>query len=164
MTHDQEEAFEVADRVVVMNRGRIEQTGTPTEVFEHPANPFVMDFLGNVNVFQGRVQSGQAVTGSLRLAYPEYPHAEPQAATLYMRPHELDIAIKQNGVPGLTANVLRVNPTGGIARIGLNSVEHDSEIQVDLSIERYTELQLKPGDTVFVLPKKVRVFIPDYVI
>ena len=119
VTHDQEEAFEVADRVVVMNQGRIEQAGTPAEVFEHPANPFVMDFLGNVNVFHGRVQSGHAMVGNLKLEYPEYPHAEPQAATLYMRPHELDIALKQNGVPGLRANVKRINPTGSVARIGL---------------------------------------------
>ena len=57
VTHDQEEAFEVADRVVVMNKGRIEQVGSPQEVFDHPATPFVMDFLGNVNVFHGRVES-----------------------------------------------------------------------------------------------------------
>jgi sulfate transport system ATP-binding protein len=67
VTHDQEEAFEVADRVVVMNHGRVEQAGTPAEVFERPANPFVMDFLGNVNVFHGRVQNGQAVVGNLKL-------------------------------------------------------------------------------------------------
>jgi sulfate/thiosulfate transport system ATP-binding protein len=164
VTHDQEEAFEVADRVVVMNHGKVEQTGTPADVFEHPANPFVMDFLGNVNVFHGRVQSGHALVGNLKLAYPDYPHAEPQAATLYMRPHELDIALVQNGTPGLRANVKRINPTGSVARIGLAAVDHDTDIQVDLSMERYAELKLKPGDTVFVLPKKVRIFMPDYVI
>jgi len=164
VTHDQEEAFEVADRVVVMNHGRVEQAGTPAEVFERPSNPFVMDFLGNVNVFHGRVQNGQAVLGSLKLDYPEYPHAEPQAATLYMRPHELEIALKQNGVPGLRANVKRVNPTGSIARVGLTATDHNTEIQVDLSMDRFAELKLKPGDSVFVLPKKVRVFMPDYVI
>ena len=164
VTHDQEEAFEVADRVVVMNHGRVEQAGTPGEVFERPANPFVMDFLGNVNVFHGRVQNGQAVVGNLKLDYPDYPHAEPQAATLYMRPHELEIALKQNGVPGLRANVKRVNPTGSIARVGLMATDHGSEIQVDLSMDRFAELNLKPGDTVFVLPKRVRVFMPDYVI
>ena len=60
VTHDQEEAFEVADEVVVMNKGRIEQLGSPREVFDHPTNPFVMDFLGQVNVFSGRVQNGPA--------------------------------------------------------------------------------------------------------
>jgi sulfate transport system ATP-binding protein len=81
-----------------------------------------------------------------------------------MRPHELDIALTQNGVPSLKANVKRINPTGSVARIGLSSVDDETEIQVDLSLDRYAELKLKPGDTVFVLPKKVRVFMPDYVI
>jgi len=67
VTHDQEEAFEVADRVVVMNAGQIEQEGTPEAVFEHPANPFVMDFLGQVNVFHGRVVAGKAIVGELEL-------------------------------------------------------------------------------------------------
>ncbi|HZO05119.1 MAG TPA: sulfate ABC transporter ATP-binding protein, partial [Solirubrobacterales bacterium] len=76
VTHDQEEAFEVADHVVVMNEGKIEQVGTPAEVFEHPANAFVMDFLGNVNVFHGRVEGGKAVVSGLEVEYPEYPHGE----------------------------------------------------------------------------------------
>ncbi|MFM8433880.1 MAG: sulfate/molybdate ABC transporter ATP-binding protein, partial [Planctomycetia bacterium] len=60
VTHDQEEAFELADTVVVMNHGRIEQQGTPDDVFDHPDTPFVMDFLGNVNVYHGRVENGRA--------------------------------------------------------------------------------------------------------
>src|SRR4051794_3829714 len=91
VTHDQEEAFEVADRVVVMRAGRVEQSGTPQEIFEHPANAFVMDFLGNVNVFHGRVQNGRAHVGSVHLPYPDYPHAEEQKASVYVRPHELEI-------------------------------------------------------------------------
>ena len=70
VTHDQEEAFEVADRVVVMNQGRIEQVGSTDEVFEHPANPFVMDFLGNVNVLPGG-----GARGSLFLPGAEQPIA-----------------------------------------------------------------------------------------
>lgn len=164
VTHDQEEAFEVADRVVVMNQGKIEQVGSPAEVFDHPANAFVMDFLGHVNVFHGRVESGRAHLGNMALDYPEYPHDTPQPATLYMRPHELDISLKQNGVPGLRANVRRVNPAGSVARIGLTASDHEADIQVDLSLDRLAELNLKPGDSVFVLPRKVRVFIPEYVI
>ena len=74
VTHDQEEAFEVADRVVVMNQGRIEQDGTPEEVFEHPATPFVMNFLGQVNIFHGRVQGGKALLGPLSLEFPNIRH------------------------------------------------------------------------------------------
>ena len=91
VTHDQEEAFEVADQVVVMNHGRSSRLALPHEVFEHPANPFVMDFLGNVNVFHGRVQNGRATLGTMEVDCPEYPHDEERAATLYVRPHELEI-------------------------------------------------------------------------
>ena len=65
VTHDQEEALEVADRIVVMNKGQIEQIGTPDEVYEHPANPFVMNFLGSVNLFHARVHDGEAHLGPL---------------------------------------------------------------------------------------------------
>src|SRR5213594_2904871 len=65
VTHDQEEAFEVADRVAIMYRGHIEQVGSPSEIFEQPASPFVMGFLGNVNVLRGHVQRGRAVVGGL---------------------------------------------------------------------------------------------------
>ena len=75
VTHDQEEALEVADRVVVMNKGRIEQQGTPQEVWEHPASPFVYGFLGDVNLFHGRASGGQMQVGDWQLAAPDAPHA-----------------------------------------------------------------------------------------
>ena len=73
VTHDQEEALEVADRVVVMNQGKVEQIGTPQEVFDHPATAFVMNFLGHVNIFHGRVESGKALLGPIAVDYPEHP-------------------------------------------------------------------------------------------
>src|SRR5437762_3009608 len=81
----------VGEQVVVMNQGRIEQFGTPAEVFERPANPFVMDFLGNVNVFHGRVEQGKAVVAGAELGSPDDPHAESEAAAVYVRPHEVVI-------------------------------------------------------------------------
>ncbi len=164
VTHDQEEAFEVADRVVVMNHGRVEQAGAPDEVFEHPANPFVMDFLGNVNVFHGRVQNGRALLGSMEVAYPEYPHQEARPATLYVRPHELEIERLPNGVASLKARVERINPAGSVAKVFLMAAEFGVGLNVELSSERYVELALKAGDTVYVSPRKVRVFMPEYVI
>jgi sulfate transport system ATP-binding protein len=165
VTHDQEEAFEVADRVVVMNRGRVEQAGTPEEVFEHPANPFVMDFLGNVNVFHGRVQNGRAQLGSMEVDCPEYPHQEARPATLYVRPHELDIEHSPNGAASsLKARVERLNPAGSVAKVFLLSADFGLGLHVELSPERYGELALKTGDTVYVSPRKVRVFVPEYVI
>ncbi|HEY2894793.1 MAG TPA: sulfate/molybdate ABC transporter ATP-binding protein [Pirellulales bacterium] len=164
VTHDQEEAFEVADEVVVMNHGRIEQAGPPDTVFEHPANPFVMDFLGNVNVFHGRVQNGRAVLGNVEVDYPEYPHQESRPATFYVRPHELEIEHAPNGSASLKARVERINPAGPVAKVFLMASDFGLGLNVEISPERYLELALKTGDTVYVSPRKVRVFMPEYVI
>ncbi len=167
VTHDQEEAFEVADEVVVMNQGRIEQRGTPEQVFDQPANRFVMDFLGNVNVFHGRVQAGRAHVGPLSLAYPEYPHEVSKPVSVYVRPHELEINLSPTGDGSVQARVQRINPTGSVVKVGLAAADHQADINVDLSNGRYAELALKVGDNVWVSPKRVRVFAPedaDYVI
>ncbi|MBX7165966.1 MAG: sulfate ABC transporter ATP-binding protein [Pirellulales bacterium] len=161
VTHDQDEAFEVADKVVVMNHGRVEQAGSPTEVFDHPANPFVMDFLGNVNVFHGRVAEGQAVMGGMVLDFPDYPHAEPRAAHVYVRPHELDIERERNGRPGLPAAIERITPAGSVTRVRLRSQEFGFGIHVDMPPDRFAELALRDGEQVFVVPRRVRVFVPQ---
>ncbi|MEX0586900.1 MAG: sulfate/molybdate ABC transporter ATP-binding protein [Pirellulales bacterium] len=168
VTHDQEEALEVADRVVVMNQARIEQVGPPAEVFHQPASEFVMEFLGQVNVFHGRIQDGRAVVGDVAFDAAGYTRAagdgaEGQTATVYVRPHEIDIERAPNGTPALAARVTRINPAGSVARIGLLT-EDGNDIHVDLSLERFAELDLKIGEQVFVAPKRVRVFMPEYVI
>jgi sulfate transport system ATP-binding protein len=160
VTHDQEEAFEVSDHVVVMNEGRVEQVGTPAEVFEHPANAFVMDFLGNVNVFHGRVEKGKAVVSGLEVAYPEYPHDEAADAAVYVRPHEFAIEHNKESAESLEAKVLHVNPTGSRAKVELRIVESEQLINAELTAERFGELALKSGDTVYVSARKARVFMP----
>jgi sulfate/thiosulfate transport system ATP-binding protein len=162
VTHDQEEAFEVADRVVVMNGGRVEQIGTPEEVFDHPANAFVMDFLGNVNVFHGRVESGQAVLGGLALEYPDYPHHQAKPATVFVRPHELEIDRKAPEGSSIPAQVVRINAAGASAKVELSSTEFGALINVVISRDRLAELQLRPGNAVYVFPKQMRVFVQDY--
>jgi sulfate transport system ATP-binding protein len=163
VTHDQEEALEVADRVVVMNQAKIEQVGTPEEVFHQPASEFVLGFLGQVNVFHGRVQHGKAVVGDWSIDYPHYPHGDARPVAVYMRPHELDVRREPNGVPSLPARVERINAAGAITKVTLRSAE-GQEILVDLSLERHGELALQPGDDVYVHPKNARVFTPDYAI
>jgi sulfate/thiosulfate transport system ATP-binding protein len=162
VTHDQEEAFEVADRVVVMNQGRIEQVGSPVEVFERPANAFVMDFLGNVNVFPGRIEHGKAVLSGLELATPADPAAESQAASVYVRPHELVLERAKTATASLEARVVHVNPTGTRTKVELRAVHSDQLINAELSAEQFAELGVKSGDTVHVSPRRVRVFVPEY--
>jgi sulfate transport system ATP-binding protein len=164
VTHDQEEAFEVADRVVIMNHGRIEQVGTPAEIFEHPANPFVMDFLGNVNVFHGSVQGGRARLGSIEVEYPDYTESESKTAMAFVRSHELEILRVKNGRPSLEAKVVHVNPARPVVKVRVYSEQFGVVLTVDVSWERFAELRLAPGDVVHVSPRQMRVFVQDYVI
>mgnify|MGYP001497817992 CR=1 FL=1 len=165
VTHDQEEAFEVADQVVVMRQGNIEQVGSPQEVFDHPATPFVMDFLGHVNVFHGRLESGKMHLPHFSVDYPQYQHAESRDATAYVRPHEVELERVHRDSASLLVKVLHVNPAGPVTRVRLRSEEFGVALNVDLSPDRYQELKPKPGDDLFATPKRVRVFVPeDYVI
>ncbi len=161
VTHDQEEAFEVADKVVVMRQGNIEQAGTPQEVFDHPATPFVMDFLGNVNVFHGRVQAGTAHVGPFQLAYADYQHDEPRQATAYVRPHELEIERSPTSIASLQGRVVQLNPSSSVVKVRVRLDEYGIELTVDLVRERTRELNLAVGDAVFVRPKSARVFMPE---
>ncbi len=163
VTHDQDEALEVADRVVVMNQARIEQVGLPEEVFHRPASEFVMDFLGRVNVFHARVVDGRAWLHDIPIDIPSGRSSDAHAAQIYVRPHELDIERHANGHPSMPASVSRINPAGSVAKVGLIGSD-GADIQVDLPLERFEALRLQLGDSVFVSPKKMRVFVPDYVI
>ncbi len=158
VTHDQEEALEVADRIVVMNEGRIEQIGTPLEVFDHPATPFVMSFLGRVNVFRGRVQDGQAHLGPLALEYPEHPDAEPRGAAGYARPHELEVDREEGSGGGLWATLRRANVAGAVVKLELAD-ETGALLHVETPRERYDSLTPQPGDRLYVRPRQVRVFV-----
>ena len=159
VTHDQEEAFEVADFVVVMNKGRIEQVGTPDDVFAHPASAFVTDFLGRVNVFHGRLQNGKAQFGALEVDVDgEGSGTEGEAFTAYIRPHEVEIDREPHGPESMQAAVSRVSRTGSTVKIALFAQDGQLPLDVELSHEREAELRLRTGDMVWVYPKQVRVF------
>lgn len=163
VTHDQEEALEVSDRVVVMNEGRIEQIGTPDEVYEQPASPFVYEFLGNVNLFHGRLHRGRAWIGDLEVDAPEHAEAEEMAAIAYVRPHEIEVERTRNGEAALAAQIVHVLSVGPIVRLELVR-ENDQErnpVHAEISKERFRELQLAKGDKVFMKPKRLDLF-PSY--
>jgi sulfate transport system ATP-binding protein len=157
VTHDQEEALELANRVIVMNEGGIEQDGTPDEVVEHPATPFVVNFLGNVNIFHGRVQDGKALLGPLALEYPDHPHTEARTAVGYARPHELDLSRHEDG-GGLWTTVTDVRTSGAVVKIEVTDADNQP-IQVELGREHYETIRAIIGERVYVKPRKVRVFM-----
>lgn len=163
VTHDQEEALEVADRVVVMNEGRIEQIGTPDEVYEQPASPFVYEFLGNVNLFHSRLHRGRAWIGDLEVDAPEHAEAEELAAIAYVRPHEIEVERIQNGEAALAAQIVHILSVGPIVRLELVR-ENDKEkhlVHAEISKERFRELQLTKGEKVFIKPRRLDLF-PNY--
>jgi sulfate transport system ATP-binding protein len=160
VTHDQEEALELANRVVVINEGRIEQDGTPDEVVEHPETPFVVNFLGQVNIFHGRVQDGKALLGPLALEYPEHPHTEARTAAGYSRPHELAVSRTDEGGGGLWAVVTDVRVAGAIVKMEVMDEER-RPIQIELGREQYEAIRAIIGERVYVKPWKVRVFMDE---
>lgn len=161
VTHDQEEALEVADRVVIMNQGAIEQIGSPEEVYDHPATPFVYHFLGNVNLFHGRIHGGRAQIGDIEIETPEHADAHDVPAVGYVRPHDIEVARYLNGSPAIEAVVNHVHPIGPLVHLELARGDTGDLIEVDLTKARYQELQFQQGERVFVTPRNLKVFVYD---
>jgi sulfate/thiosulfate transport system ATP-binding protein len=152
VTHDQEEALEVADRVVVLDHGKIEQVGSPDEVYANPASPFVYQFLGNVNVFHSRLHGAWAEVAR-QVANGEAHDSE--AAVAFVRPHDIDIELTA-AEGGLAARVEYVHPIGPLVRVELT---HQGEtVEVELTRERAAQLTLGAGQEVWIRPRKVKVF------
>jgi sulfate transport system ATP-binding protein len=157
VTHDQEEALEVSDRVVVMDRGHVEQVGTPQEVFERPATPFVMGFLGNVNMFRGRVEAGRAHLGPLSVDYPDHSDASPRDAQGFARPYELELARAEDG-RGFWATLRHVNPAGAIVKLELEDGDRRT-VHVEATREQFDALRPTAGERLYVTPRQVRIFV-----
>jgi sulfate/thiosulfate transport system ATP-binding protein len=161
VTHDQEEALELADRVVVMNHGKIEQEGGAEEVFEHPKTAFVMSFLGDVNIFHGRVKDGKAVVAGMEVAHPDHPHETEKKVAAYTRPHDLDIDRTPREERSLAASVRYVNAAGPVVKVELVLRDQQTVVQANLSRARHAELKLQPGEDVYVVPRQLRIFVDD---
>jgi sulfate transport system ATP-binding protein len=158
VTHDVDEALEVADRVVVLNHGRIEQVGTPQAIYAAPANPFVYHFLGSVNTFHGRVDRGLARIDEFQAEAPELAQVSDSRATAYARPHEIEIERQRDGRAAAEARVRHILPIGPIVRVELERSDRDV-IEAELTQERYRALALRVGESVFVRPRTLRVFV-----
>lgn len=173
VTHDQEEALEVSDRVVLMNKGRIEQSGSPQEVWDHPASPFVYGFLGDVNHFHGRADRGQVEIEGLLLDAPEHADARDQPASAYVRPHDLEVARWTPGSEndatgrqrGIVASLERAIVVGPLARLELLPKQGRADggasvlIEAHMPASQYRALELREGDTLVVTPRRARIFI-----
>jgi sulfate/thiosulfate transport system ATP-binding protein len=158
VTHDQEEALEVADRVVVINKGRIEQVGSPQEVWDQPASPFVYGFLGDVNLFHGRIHQGRVNIGPGELDAPGWAEATNQAGRAYVRTYDVALAPASSGPSSLAAIVRHVRAFGPVVRLELDLLQGGGTIEAHISRERFDAAQLVKGQQVYVSPTNVRVF------
>jgi sulfate transport system ATP-binding protein len=177
VTHDQEEALEVADRVVLMNSGKVEQVGSPQQVWDHPASPFVYGFLGDVNLFQGRAHEGEMLIGEdhrgVRLASPEHSAVQNSKAFAYVRPHDLDVRRYQAGEQqgagseqqrGIPAKLVRAIVVGPIARLELLPLDSSAAgsgdiIEAQIPAQLYSAEGFNEGETLVLTPRKARVFV-----
>ncbi len=169
VTHDQEEALEVADRVVLMNAGQVEQIGSPQQVWDQPASPFVYGFLGDVNLFHGRAHQGEVRLEGLRLPSPEHRDAQDAKAFAYVRPHDFGVERYAPGAQGIVAQLTRAIVIGPIARLEFTPVEGEGGqgaaeegeriIEVQLSSEQFNAHGYREGETLVLNPQRARVFV-----
>jgi len=151
VTHDQEEALEVADRVAILNRGALEQIDSPQAIYDHPASPFVFNFLGNVNLFHGRVLSDLT---------PQTGDAEQGDSSIgFVRPHELEIS---RSMPvdsrSVLVRVLRIQAAGSLARIELSTQDGKELFTAEIGKSELQSLALIHGEDVFITPRSIRYF------
>ncbi|HWX13970.1 MAG TPA: TOBE-like domain-containing protein [Methylocella sp.] len=156
VTHDQEEALEVSDRVAVMNKGRIEQYASPEEIYDNPANPFVFKFLGSYNLFRAR----KAFVGDTAAAIP----ASADGVTL-VRPHDVEISRENNNDgSGIAARIKHIAFAGSLVNVELTRLDNEESVDAALPAHDYKELGLKPEDRVFIRLRNATSFDEDNVL
>ncbi len=157
VTHDQDEAIELADRIAVMNHGRIEQIGTPKQIYDDPANPFVYEFVGTANRFDAVAQGGQILAGSDLIGRAPRQLTD-GPVTAFSRPHDISLlpAQERYGVP---ATIQSVTSIGGILRLKLESPASRQLIEVELSKGTWVDPDPEPGTPVRLRLGRFSVFL-----
>jgi sulfate/thiosulfate transport system ATP-binding protein len=161
-----------------MNAGNIEQVGSPQEVWDHPASPFVYGFLGDVNLFHGRAHEGQVHLEGVQIDSPEHAAAQNAKASAYVRPHDLDVqrysagaAVDAEGRPrGIVVRLARAIVVGPVARLELIPMEDNKPsdnaspealIEAQIPAQQFKEMGFREGETLVVTPRRARVFVEN---
>jgi len=183
VTHDQEEAMDLADRVIVLHKGRVEQIGRPEDIYDHPATEFVASFVGSNNMLKGEVKDGQATLGALAV------HAPPGAGNgksvrAFVRPYDVELTARADGAVPVsagspvggpspasngaaqtvaTARIARMSRVGFMVKMDLRLAD-GQPLAVELPRDRVAELRLAEGDMVMVNVREALLFVQDYAI
>lgn len=157
VTHDQEEALELSDRVAVMNQGRIEQVGSPGAIYREPATPFVCQFIGKVNTVPLDVQGDRLVAHGWALTQaPDWAKAQPCAA--YVRPEQFSVNVEEPGGGAWKGQLRHVYLAGSIAHLDVHVVALDRSLEVDIPSDTLGRLSLVPGSGLWLRPRAAHVF------
>jgi len=151
VTRDQEEALEIADEVVIMNQARVEQVGSPQEVYDRPASPFVYQFLGNVNVLPDPA-----------LAPAGPPVGLTANGHIYVRPHDIEVGRHTTGAPGIPAIIRHIHTAGPQARLSLEQIQSRDPLEAEISRSVLEDLNLQTNDLVLLRLRQSRSFAEDY--
>jgi sulfate/thiosulfate transport system ATP-binding protein len=162
VTHDQEEALELADRVAILRDGRVEQIGSPQDIYDHPATPFVYDFLGNVNLFHGRTHEGRVQIGESAFDLPDPADRSEASTVAYVRPHDIRVHRQSLGQSTFPARLIRCHAAGPVAQLELQRLDDPTPFSVQLSQELFRQLTPHPGEILHVELQNIRVFTDDY--
>ncbi|WP_109077208.1 sulfate/molybdate ABC transporter ATP-binding protein [Aggregatibacter kilianii] len=161
VTHDQDEALDMSDRIVVMNQGQIEQVDEPNQIYHAPQTPFVTQFVGDVNVFHGHVERGNLVVGEFAHNLQAHSNAtkavENQSATVYIRPYELTLSRHAENALA-TGKISHINAIGFIVRVEVDSPQSEQPIEVILTKNNYLQAQYQLGEQVYLVPDKLNLF------
>jgi sulfate transport system ATP-binding protein len=163
VTHDQEEALEVSDRIVLINKGRVEQIGTPADIYERPKTAFAYGFIGSVNEFRGRVDGGYVHIGQERLRIDSDRFTDGQDVIAFSRPQDTEIVAASQSEDGVSARIHRILGNGPVARVELvaNGAERQGRkefFEVEIPGAELQSLGLSTGQYVKLRGRRLRVF------
>ncbi|MDG2918052.1 sulfate ABC transporter ATP-binding protein [Bisgaard Taxon 10/6] len=161
VTHDQDEALDVSDRIVVMNKGQIEQIDEPNQIYHAPQTPFVTQFVGDVNVFHGHIDEGKLVVGEFSHHINTHTNTTKpvnnQSATAYIRPYELTLSRSPENALA-TGKITHINAIGFIVRIEIESAQSEQPIEVILTKNAYNSANYQLNEQVYLVPDKLNLF------
>ena len=142
-----------------MNQGRVEQQGSPSDVYQHPASSFVYGFLGNVNLFHGKIHEGILQAGSAAFATPQHQNIQNATGVGYVRPHELDVTRYSPGAQGLAVQLRRIHSIGPLTQLELERDDNNELVEALIPTEIYQASLFRLGETLMVSPRRLDVFL-----
>lgn len=159
VTHDQEEALDVSDQVVVMSQGRVEQLGTPDAIWEAPASRFVLEFLGEVNKINGEISGSRFKVGHYPLQLPVASHKQGQASW-YLRPHEISLTEHADAQHPLPVLVTDVNKRGGLTQLELEPKDWPGQL-MEAQLPRHHLPNVSRGQTLYLGSQGGRLYVGE---